>query len=96
MSNHVHWVIDTAVQLQGSNEMYKNIDKIMHSIKSYTATKINKLLGRQGTFWQEESFDRVIRHDKELQNILNYTIQNPVKAGIVENWEDFPHSYLKM
>ncbi|TAE11149.1 MAG: hypothetical protein EAZ95_13960 [Bacteroidetes bacterium] len=50
--------------------------------------------GRQGTFWQEKSFDRIIRNDKELQNIINYTIQNPVKAGIVENRQDFPYSYL--
>ncbi|TAE05655.1 MAG: hypothetical protein EAZ95_19720 [Bacteroidetes bacterium] len=96
MSNHVHLVFDTALQLRNSDESYQNIDKIMQGIKSYTAHKINRLLGRQGTFWQEESFDRVIRNDKELQNILNYTIQNPVKAGIVEHWQDFPHCYLKM
>lgn len=96
MSNHVHLVIDTAIQLETPTKTYRNIDKIMHSIKSYTAQVINKLLGRQGTFWQEESFDRVIRNDKELQNIINYTIQNPVKAGIVENWQAYPYSYSKM
>jgi putative transposase len=96
MSNHVHLVFDTAFQLKKSSKSYQNIDKIMQGIKSFTAHEINKLLGRQGAFWQEESFDRVIRNDKELQNILNYTIQNPVKAGIVENWQDYPYSYLKM
>jgi len=28
-----------------------------------------------------------------LTNVINYTLQNPVKAGIVKNWEDFEGNY---
>jgi hypothetical protein len=29
-----------------------------------------------------------------LSNVINYMIQNPVKAGIVENWESYKGNYL--
>jgi putative transposase len=93
MSNHVHLVFDTAIQLEKPDIAYQNLDKIIGGLKSYTANQINQLLGKQGHFWQAESYDRVIRNQKELKNVTRYVLNNPVKAGIVENWIDYPHSY---
>lgn len=31
----------------------------------------------------------------ELRRVVDYVLQNLVKAGLVENWVDWPHSYLK-
>lgn len=57
---------------------------VMHSLKSYTSKQANKLLGRSGTFWQDESYDHWVRDNEELERIVEYIALNPVKAGLVQ------------
>ena len=85
MPNHFHLVIEP---LQVSDEQYYSLSKIMHSLKRYTARLANQILGHEGAFWQHENYDRVIRNETELENTINYVIQNPVKAGFVQEWEN--------
>jgi hypothetical protein len=59
------------------------------------AKKSNKVLNRKGKFWQPESYDRVIRDDRQLENKLRYTLYNPVKAGLISDWKQWPHTYCK-
>ena len=66
---------------------------ILRLIKGATAREANKILNRRGAFWQHESYDRVVRDEKELNRIIWYTINNPVKAGLVKNAEDWKWSY---
>jgi hypothetical protein len=40
-------------------------------------------LGRVGPFWQDESYDRVIRNNEEYIRTVNYVLENPVKAKLV-------------
>jgi putative transposase len=58
---------------------------IMHSLKSYTANRANVLLGREGAFWQDESYDHWVRDIDELERIVNYIRGNPVRAGLCES-----------
>ncbi|MCU0444576.1 MAG: transposase [Microscillaceae bacterium] len=95
MSNHVHLVIDTAIQLEKS-QSYQNLDKIMNQLKGFTAYQANRQLSKKGHFWQAENYDRVVRNQQELQNIIHYVLNNPVKAGVVENWLDYPYSYSNL
>jgi len=46
---------------------------------------VGRILRRQGTFWQREYYDHLIRNENELQGALRYVAENPVKAGLV-NW----------
>ena len=46
-----------------------------------------------GSFWQAESYDHVVRNG-ELERIISYVLENPVKAGLVEDWEQWPYTYL--
>jgi type I restriction enzyme R subunit len=69
MPNHVHLV----VCLLGDT----NIVKQCTSWKRFTATKINQALGTTGRFWQEESFDHLIRSEKQFFAINQYIINNP-------------------
>ncbi len=62
---------------------------IMHSWKSYTAHKANRILGLEGQFWQEETFDRYIRDEQHYRNAVEYIRQNPVTAGLVTRPEDW-------
>ncbi len=68
---------------------------IMGSLKGWTARRCNEALGRQGQFWQHESFDHVIRHQAEQARVVKYVIDNPVKAKLVEHWQDWPWSYQR-
>lgn len=95
MPNHVHLVFKLLVLIKKqTEENIKKIDypvtKILQSLKWYTALKSNEKLKRQGTFWQSESYDHVIRNSDELERIIRYTLHNPVKAGLVEHWKDWP------
>ncbi len=77
-----------------SELLNRQLYHILQSLKRFTAQECNKKLGRTGKFWQKESYDHYVRNHKELQNIINYTLQNPVKAGLVKEWQDWPFSYV--
>jgi 1-hydroxy-2-methyl-2-(E)-butenyl 4-diphosphate synthase len=77
MPNHVHVIHKPA---KG-----EELDKILHSWKSYTSHEINKLNGTSGSIWQKESYDHLIRDGKDLRNQIDYILNNPTKAGYT-NW----------
>ena len=78
-----------------STVAYQNyaLAKLLREIKGSTAREANKVLNRTGPFWQHESYDHVVRNDKELENIIRYVLNNPVKAGLVEKWEEWKWNY---
>lgn len=68
---------------------------IMQSLKGYTARKCNLALGKSGQFWQHESFDHVVRDQAEWERTINYVLNNPVKARLVKEWQDWKWSYCR-
>jgi len=96
MPNHVHLIFKLIVQ-SGVPEKLNEfvVTDILKSLKWFTALKANQILQREGAFWQSESYDRVIRDTQELENCIAYTLENPVKAGLVNRWEDWAYSYCK-
>ena len=78
MPNHVHVVI----------KAYSNYDleTILHSWKSFTSTAANKILERKGVFWQREYYDHLIRNEKDFIRIVEYVLDNPLKAGL-KDWQ---------
>ena len=100
MSNHVHIVFehfDKHLNKNISNSLTKEyaVTGILQELKRFTAQECNKILERKGAFWQSESYDRVIRDTKELENTIAYTLNNPVKAGLVKHWREWPYTYCK-
>ncbi|AIZ64335.1 hypothetical protein PK28_12765 [Hymenobacter sp. DG25B] len=88
MPNHVHLVITLPDDAQP-------LARTLQSIKSYTAAKANLLLQRTGQFWQRESYDHLVRDAAEMERVISYVLENPVKAGLVDDWQIWPHSYWK-
>jgi len=82
MPNHVHLVITPL----SHNDEYYQLAQIMRLIKGRTARQANLLLGRQGEFWQHESYDHVVRDVKELERIIFYVVDNPLRAGLPARW----------
>jgi streptomycin 6-kinase/REP element-mobilizing transposase RayT len=80
MANHVHVLL---LPLTPPS-------RLMQSIKGYTARQANLILNRTGrTFWQAESYDHWVRDDVELNRIVAYIENNPVKAGVVDSAEEY-------
>ena len=102
MSNHVHILIDTSIQIDEEQyidvleDNFTPLDQIMKRIKAPIARFGNTCLTKSGQFWERESFDIYIRNEKMLNNVITYILENPVKAKLVEKWDDFPGNYLKM
>jgi len=94
MPNHVHAVF-TPLPVEAGSHTYHALASIMQSIKEYTARQANRILGRKGKLWQDESYDHVVRGEKELERIVNYVLNNPVKAGLVESCDQWRWSYCK-
>jgi putative transposase len=92
MSNHVHWVFRVFHTDEKGNAVY--LQDILQSVKRYSATLINKIEGVGGSLWQKESYDTTIRNDIHLYNAIDYTINNPVKAGLVTNWYEWKGTRL--
>lgn len=88
MSNHVHVLLT-------HNSKQRPLFRLLQSHKGFTARQCNKVLGRTGaTFWQDESYDHLVRKDGEFERIVRYILQNPVKAGMAKIWSDWPWTYL--
>jgi len=92
MPNHVHLISTPLEKLEG---VFYSLTEILHSLKRHTARQANLLLGRTGVFWQDESYDHVIRDEAELERIIKYVLHNPVKAGFVDSWSEWQWSYCK-
>ena len=82
MPNHVHATVWPA-----PNHL---LGDILHSWKRFTSREANKFLGRTGEdFWQRESYDHWIRDDDEKARIERYIRNNPVKAGLCGEPEEW-------
>jgi putative transposase len=80
MPNHVHTLLTAVVPLP----------KLTKSLKGITAKRANAVLGLTGKpFWQEESYDHVVRDKAEFEKIWRYIEENPVRAGLVGNASEY-------
>lgn len=88
MRNHFHWVLRLFEEDENRKVVY--LQDILKVVKGVSANKINKVENKSGrTVWQSESFDVTIRNYRHLYNTILYTINNPVKAGLVPDWRDW-------
>ena len=69
MPNHVHLL----VCLLDDTDLLRQC----YSWKRFSAVKINKVLGQTGRFWQEESFDHLVRSPEQFCAIQEYIRKNP-------------------
>jgi putative transposase len=86
MDDHVHMIL---LPLEKANGEYYSISEIMHSIKSYSANRIQRLSGVIGSVWMDENYDRVVRDEEDLKEKLNYILNNPLKSGLADSPENY-------
>lgn len=76
MPNHVHVVLQP-----GSGH---TLPAVLHSWKSYTSLRANRLLGRRGPVWQSEYYDHLIRDRTDLMRQIAYVLRNPASVGLAD------------
>jgi REP element-mobilizing transposase RayT len=100
MANHLHLLLDFSVQIPDDWDGISTIDgyislaTVIARIKGGITYDYNTLMKRKGTLWAKGYYDRYIRNQIHFSTVFNYIIQNPVKAGIVERWKDYPGTYI--
>ena len=93
MPDHVHLIFTPLIHRQ---EMAVcSLAEITDAIKGASAHKINQALGRRGQVWQAESFDHVLRSSESLDQKVSYLLDNPVRRGLVDNWDNYAWSWCQ-
>ena len=90
MNNNIQAIIQP---IPGNEGIIPRLQDIVRGIKTYTAKKINEKRGKSGSVWGKNFYDSLIRDDDHYYNVLNYILNNPVKAGIVDKWQDYKYVY---
>lgn len=97
MPNHAHLLFDSLVADQskhkGMSAKYP-VTETLRLLKGSTARDCNLRLNRNGRFWHHESYDHFVRDKQELERIIKYILNNPVKAGLIKEWTDWKFTYI--
>jgi len=86
MPDHAHLLFTPLEDERG--EPYR-LRKIMNRIKGSSSHSVNRFLGRKGTLWEPESFDRMAQSDGQFEYAMLYIIQNPIAAGLAKGPDDY-------
>ncbi|MES2995262.1 MAG: DUF5107 domain-containing protein [Verrucomicrobiota bacterium] len=78
MPNHVHLILRP-------HSRYR-LQEILSSIKSFSANEANKVIGKNGAFWQADSYDHIIRDADDFASQRTYLLKNPA----VSHFADWP------
>lgn len=86
MANHYHMLVITPES---------NLDLFMYEFNKRLALKIQKQSGRINKIFGSRYKWCLIQSQNYFFNCYRYVYQNPVRAGVVENCEDYPFSTLR-
>jgi thiamine-phosphate pyrophosphorylase len=77
MPDHVHVLLAPRTNVA--------LSRVSKRIKGTTARKINIVRKDVGSVWQEESWNRIVRDQAELEEKIQYMLNNPVKRELVDD-----------
>jgi REP-associated tyrosine transposase len=83
MGTHYHLVIDTTTE---------NLSGGMHYLNGEYADRFNRRHGRGGHVFGARFASWEIRDEVHYERTLEYVLANPVRAGLVSDWADWPWS----
>ncbi|MGH8420630.1 MAG: REP-associated tyrosine transposase [Pseudomonas sp.] len=81
MPDHLHWLLELKT---GS------LDRLVKQVKASSAISINRITQRKGRIWQQGFHDRAMRYDEDPIKAARYIVANPLRAGLVERFGDYP------
>jgi putative transposase len=80
MPDHLHLLVEGS---DGSD-----LSRFMKAFKQTTSFHHKERTGK--SLWQRSYYDHVIRNEEDEQAALAYILENPVRAGLVENFDEYP------
>jgi len=94
MPSHLHWLFQPRPQWVETLADGRRTprERITYSLNRFTATRCNRFLNLRGAFWQGESYDHWVRDVDELERIIRYIEENPVKARLIGVADQWPYS----
>ncbi|MGB2986053.1 MAG: transposase, partial [Phycisphaerae bacterium] len=84
MPDHVHMIVTPHEVAPGE---WVALGEILHSIKSYSAQEVNKRRRSRGALWLDETWDRIIRNEREYEQRWEYIEHNPERIGLGRDYE---------
>ena len=92
MPNHIHLFFRLGDDDNETDHELK-LKRVMNSFKRWTAMQIKPIIGLNTHFWQREWFDHWSRSHLQDQKINSYILNNPIKAGLVSEPDDWPFTW---
>ncbi len=91
MPDHVHLLVEPQIKEQDRDgrPVFWSLSEILQGIKSASAHSINRAFGQTGHIWEQESMDRMIRGQSDLEEKFHYICRNPWDAGVAEMTENY-------
>ena len=83
MPDHVHFFCT-------DGERGTTLSVFIGKWKEWTAKKLRRFAGLEGTIWQKGYFDHLLRSVESYSEKWEYVRNNPVRIGLVEKCEDWP------
>ena len=85
MPDHVHFLL---------SPISENLIGLVGRWKGYT-THLIEMKGYKGKVWQRSFYDHALRKEEDLMKVAEYIVCNPVRKGLVRDWEEYPYSWHK-
>ena len=87
MPDHVHLLVS------GWRED-SDLKRFVRRFKQATGYAYKRRHGER--LWAYSYYDHVLRREESLEDVAHYLLANPVRAGLVERWEEYPYSECRM
>ncbi len=82
MPDHLHMIVT------GRESEYNSLD-LMKLFKQKSGFWLS---GNLDVYrWQKDFYDHIIRDENDIKNQIYYILENPVRAGLVKHWKEYPY-----
>jgi REP element-mobilizing transposase RayT len=87
MPDHLHWLMELGAEVA--------LSTLVQGVKSRSAIAVNRVTGGRGPVWQSGFYDHRVRRHEDLLKQAKYLIDNPIRKGLVDRAEDYPHWWCR-
>lgn len=97
MPDHLHMLLSLtenyAKKGAGKSIGKGTLQNWVSAFKRYTSRIANQLFEIK-PLWQKNFYDHIVRKEESFLKIAEYIVNNPVRKGMVSEWEEYPHSRI--
>jgi putative transposase len=83
LPDHAHWLLLDCRSLSSTVGRYKSL-----------VTARARAQGYPHRIWQRSFWDHIVRDTEKLDRIVRYVLENPIRAGLCERFEDYPYTVV--